>query len=638
MVQKFLCQVQKWRLIWTIGLMFSLILAFQNFRLPYGDFLSFLQNVDSPSKSKFIGSMKPENLGNVDSGLTQEEARELQKSLAYIKNDNSNNNSSRGRVGTPVVGFPPPSHVSSLDNSSLYTTAIVLYSNVSTSAISGNINNSLVEKSKAVTFEPPRGDFNQNINNSPVTKVSKINIHTPAISGNSNTYLAKKNRTVIYRRKKKSKPVHSDLSQMDRNSQMNKVSNRNRRSKMPVLDSYSLSQMNNLLLQSHASYYSVIPQWPSVVDHELQDVTSQIENAPIVQNDPNLYAPLYRNFSIFKRSYELMEQTLKVYIYKEGEKPILHTPILDGIYASEGWFMKLLEANEQFVTKDPRKAHMFYLPFSSQMLRETLYVPNSHKRKNIVQYLKHYLDMIAAKYPFWNRTGGADHFLVACHDWAPKETRRDMAKCIRALCNADVQGGFVFGKDVSLPETYIYLPNDTLRDLGGKPASKRSTLAFFAGRVHGYLRPILLKHWENKDPDMKLFGKMHKTDGNNSYTNYMKSSKYCISAKGYEGNTPRVVEAIFYECVPVIISDNYVPPFFDVLNWESFAVFVLEKDIPNLKNILISITEKRYRQMQMTVKRVQQHFLWHEKPVKYDIFHMILHSIWYNRLHQIRPM
>ncbi|GLT53561.1 hypothetical protein SLA2020_268240 [Shorea laevis] len=332
-----------------------------------------------------------------------------------------------------------------------------------------------------------------------------------------------------------------------------------------------------------------------------------------------------------------MEDTLKVYIYREGEKPIFHQPPLKGIYASEGWFMKLLEANKKLVTKNPRKAHLFYLPFSSRALEITLYVPNSHSRENLIQYLKNYLDMIAVKHPFWNRTGGADHFLVACHDWAPDETKKHMAKCIRALCNADMKEGFVLGKDVSLPETYVRLTRNPLRDLGGKPPSQRSILAFFAGGMHGYVRPILLKHWGNKDPDMKIFGTMPDGKGNKKYIQHMKSSRYCVCAKGYEVNSPRVVEAIFYECVPVIISDNFVPPFFEVLNWESFAVFVLEKDIPNLKSILLSIPEKRYLQLQMGVKRVQQHFLWHSKPVKYDIFHMILHSTWYNRLYQIRP-
>ncbi|CAK9144522.1 unnamed protein product [Ilex paraguariensis] len=408
------------------------------------------------------------------------------------------------------------------------------------------------------------------------------------------------------------------------------------RSERPLAEVMSVSEMYDLLRQSRASSRSMRLRWSSAVDQELLVAKSQIENAPIIRNH-GLYAPLYRNVSMFKRSYELMEQTLKVYIYKEGERPIFHQPVLKGIYASEGWFMKLMKASKHFVTKNPKKAHLFYFPFSSRMLEETLYVPNSHNRKNLVQHLKNYLDMIVARYSFWNRTGGADHFLVACHDWAPSETRDHMPNCIRALCNTDIKEGFKLGKDVSLPETYVRSPQHLLRELGGKPRSERRILAFFAGSMHGYLRPILLQYWENKDPDMKIFGRMRKVRGQMTYVQHMKSSKYCICAKGYEVNSPRVVEAVFYECVPVIISDDFVPPFFEVLNWDSFAVFVLEKDIPNLKNILLSIPEKRYLQLQRSVKQVQQHFLWHARPVKYDVFHMILHSIWYNRVFQINP-
>ncbi|KAL3844173.1 hypothetical protein ACJIZ3_001576 [Penstemon smallii] len=395
-----------------------------------------------------------------------------------------------------------------------------------------------------------------------------------------------------------------------------------------------ISKMNKMLLQSRVSRRAMRPRWSSIVDQELLNAKSLMKNTPIIRKDPHFDVHLYRNLSEFKRSYELMEKTLKVYIYAEGERPIFHQPPLKGIYASEGWFMKLLQSNKQFVTKNPKKAHLFYLPFSSRSLEMTLYVPNSHSRQNLIQFLSNYIGTISTKYNFWNRTGGADHFLVACHDWAPAETREIMANCIRAMCNADVKEGFEFGKDVSLPETYIRSPQNPLRQLGGKPPSQRKTLAFFAGSMHGYLRPILLKYWENKDPDMKIFGKIRKKKGEITYAQYMKSSKYCICAKGYEVNSPRVVEAIFYECVPVIISDNFVPPFFETLNWESFAVFVLEKDIPNLKNILLSISKKRYAKMQQRVKLVQQHFLWHPRPLKYDVFHMILHSVWYNRVFQ----
>lgn len=125
-------------------------------------------------------------------------------------------------------------------------------------------------------------------------------------------------------------------------------------------------------------------------------------------------------------------------------------------------------------------------------------------------------------------------------------------------------------------------------------------------------------------------------EGKAKYRELMKSCKYCICARGYEVHTPRVVESIHYECVPVIISDNYVPPFFEVFDWESFSVFVLEKDVPDLRNILLSIPEEKYMKMQHRLKLVQQYFLWHKNPVKYDLFHMILHSIWYNRVLQVK--
>ncbi|KAG8381855.1 hypothetical protein BUALT_Bualt05G0016100 [Buddleja alternifolia] len=400
----------------------------------------------------------------------------------------------------------------------------------------------------------------------------------------------------------------------------------------PVKSFVSISEMNDMLLRSRISSFSKIPLWPSPADQELMDARFRIENADIIRGHPGLYAPVYRNLSSFVRSYEMMEQRLKVYIYRNGKKPVFHQPRLKGIYASEGWFMKLMKASNRYVTSNPNEAHLFYLPFSSQLLVDYVYVKDSHTFRDINEYLKNYLDMIKTRYSFWNRTDGSDHFVVACHDWAPIETRRIMANCIRALCNSDVKEGFQFGKDVSLPETSVHSPNPS-KEIGGSPPSGRKTLAFFAGKMHGYVRPILLKYWENKDPEMKIVGRM----GKSSYIWHMKNSKYCICAKGYEVNSPRVVEALIYGCVPVIVSDNFVPPFFEILKWDSFSVFVPEKDIPNLKDILLSIPEKRYLVMQHRVKQVRQHFLWHSTPVKYDIFHMILHSIWYSRVFRLSP-
>ncbi|KAJ9536843.1 hypothetical protein OSB04_029576 [Centaurea solstitialis] len=364
---------------------------------------------------------------------------------------------------------------------------------------------------------------------------------------------------------------------------------------------------------------------------EIDSVSVSIDD-----HDPNLYSPLFKNVSIFERSYELMELILKVYIYPDGKRPIFHNPYLRGIYSSEGWFMKFMEASRQFVTKDPEKAHLFYLPYSARQLQRAIYVPNSHNIKPLSLFLRDYVNKLASKYPFWNRTRGSDHFLVACHDWGPytlKEHEELTKNTIKALCNADTSEGiFIAGKDVSLPETTIENPRRPLRNIGGKKTSQRPILAFFAGRMHGRVRPVLLKHWANKHKNMIISGTIsYKTS-----QIHMKSSKYCICPMGFEVNSPRIVEAVYYECVPVIIADNFVPPFNEVLNWSAFSVIVAENDILKLKEILEGIPIKRYLTMQHNVKMLQRHFYWNRSPVKFDMFHMILHSIWLSRLNQIQ--
>ncbi|XP_054787388.1 probable glycosyltransferase At3g07620 isoform X2 [Prosopis cineraria] len=404
----------------------------------------------------------------------------------------------------------------------------------------------------------------------------------------------------------------SSLKQNDSADSQNGVSTsilgrRKMKCEMPPKSRTLIQEMNQILVKHRAKSRVMKPRWPSKLDREIQAAKLEIMHASTVAHDKELYAPLFRNVSMFKRSYELMERTLKVYIYKDGDKPIFHQPILEGLYAAEGWFMKLMEENKNFVVKNPAKAHLFYLPFSSRMLEHSLYVRSSHNRTNLRQYLKDYTEKIAAKYPYFNRTSGADHFLVACHDWAPYETRHHMEYCIKALCIADVTQGFKIGRDVSLPETYVRSAKNPLRDLGGRPPDQRPILAFYAGSLHGYLRPILLKHWKDKDPNMKIFGRMPPGVASKmSYIRHMKNSKYCICPKGYE-----------------------------VLNWDAFSVILAEKDIPRLKDILDSIPEEKFLSLQLGVRRVQKHFLWRTKPLKYDLFHMTLHSIWYNRVFQI---
>ncbi|KAF5482659.1 hypothetical protein F2P56_003211 [Juglans regia] len=358
-------------------------------------------------------------------------------------------------------------------------------------------------------------------------------------------------------------------------------------------------------------------------------------NFTLAHEDPD-YVPqgdIYRNAQVFHRSYLLMERLFKIFIYKEGESPIFHNGPCKSIYSMEGVFLSIMETDTKFQTWDPREAHVFFLPLSVVMIIELLFDPIIRDKAVLERIIVDYVHLISHKYPYWNRSLGADHFMLSCHDWGPRATwyvPQLYFTSIRVLCNANTSEHFNPKKDASLPE--INLVTGEIANLtaaGGSPPSNRIILAFFAGAMHGRIRPALFHHWKDKDKDVQVYERL--PDGL-SYHEMMKKSKYCICPSGHEVASPRIAEAIYAECVPVLISQHYVLPFSDVLNWESFTVRVSVDEIPNLKKILLEIPEDMYVRMQKRVKQVQRHFVVNDPPKRYDVFHMIIHSIWLRRL------
>jgi hypothetical protein len=112
-----------------------------------------------------------------------------------------------------------------------------------------------------------------------------------------------------------------------------------------------------------------------------------------------------------------MEKQFKVFVYDEGEPPVFHNGPCKSIYSMEGNFIHGIEMNEQFRTRDPEKAHVFFLPYSVAMMVQFVYVRDSHDAGPIKKTVADYINVISNKYPYWNRSLGADHFTLACHDW-----------------------------------------------------------------------------------------------------------------------------------------------------------------------------------------------------------------------------
>ena len=112
-----------------------------------------------------------------------------------------------------------------------------------------------------------------------------------------------------------------------------------------------------------------------------------------------------------------MEKELKIFVYEEGEPPLFHNGPCKNIYSTEGNFIHAIEMDSRFRTNDPNKAHVFFLPLSVVMLVRFVYVRDSHDFTPLRRTVADYVNVIGTKYPFWNRTLGADHFMLSCHDW-----------------------------------------------------------------------------------------------------------------------------------------------------------------------------------------------------------------------------
>ncbi|CAB4289010.1 unnamed protein product [Prunus armeniaca] len=188
---------------------------------------------------------------------------------------------------------------------------------------------------------------------------------------------------------------------------------------------------------------------------------ARVRNLTSTHEDPDYVpkGPIYRNANAFHRSYLEMERLFKIYVYEEGDPPIFHNGPCKSIYSTEGRFIHEMEMdNNIYRTRDPDEALVYFLPFSVVMLVQYLYAADSHNTDSIGRAVIDYVNVIADKHPFWNRSLGADHFMLSCHDWGPRTSSyvpHLYHKSIRVLCNANTSEGFNPSKDASFPEIHL---------------------------------------------------------------------------------------------------------------------------------------------------------------------------------------
>lgn len=168
---------------------------------------------------------------------------------------------------------------------------------------------------------------------------------------------------------------------------------------------------------------------------------------------------VFHDRDIFMEDYKEMNRSFKIYAYPHRQNDPFANALLPvdfeprGNYASESYFKKVL-MKSHFITKDPTKADLFFLPFSIARLRHDPRIGVG----GIQDFIRDYISNISRKYPYWNRTGGADHFYVACHSIgrsAMEKAEEVKFNAIQVVCSSSYfLSGRIAHKDASLPQVW----------------------------------------------------------------------------------------------------------------------------------------------------------------------------------------
>ena len=59
----------------------------------------------------------------------------------------------------------------------------------------------------------------------------------------------------------------------------------------------------------------------------------------------------------------------------------------------------------------------------------------------------------------------------------------------------------------------------------------------------------------------------------------LKTTKFCLCARGNKAWSPRLMDALWFGCIPVLIADHYIPPLTELLDWRNISVVVPESQV-----------------------------------------------------------
>jgi len=291
-------------------------------------------------------------------------------------------------------------------------------------------------------------------------------------------------------------------------------------------------------------------------------------------------------------------------------------------------------------TLDPEEADWFFVPVYTTCDLTSSGHPMPFDSPRMMRGA---IRLVAERWPHWNRSEGADHFFVTPHDFGAcfhfKEDKAVARGILPLLRRATLVQTFGQRNHVCLQEGSITIPPyanpHKMQAHLINPGTPRSIFVYFRGLFYDmgndpeggyYARGARASVWENFK-DNPLFD--ISTEHPSTYYEDMQRAIFCLCPLGWAPWSPRLVEAVVFGCIPVIIADDIVLPFADAIPWEQISVFVAERDVPRLDSILTSIPLQDIlrKQRLLAGASVKQALLFHQPARPGDAFDQILNGL-----------
>ncbi|CAJ0581736.1 unnamed protein product, partial [Mesorhabditis spiculigera] len=301
----------------------------------------------------------------------------------------------------------------------------------------------------------------------------------------------------------------------------------------------------------------------------------------------------------------------KVYVYPDPpglQQSTVYSNILKAIRQSP------------YYTNNTRDACLFVLSLDT--------IDRDQTSKNYVRSLQTYIDALPRD--LWN--DGENHIIYNLYHgtwphYSELDIGFDAGKAILARASASEEN-FRHGFDLSFPLFHPQHPFSVPAEANFSTRPDEQYLLSFKGKRYVYgigseTRDSLY-HLHDGQRIAMVTTCRHNTDWQNykderceqdnerydqwDYQHLLNNSLFCLTPRGRRLGSFRFLESLGAGCIPVVLSDNWVLPFTEIIDWDTAVIRVSEKNVLLTPDVVFSIPRRRIETMRRAAKMLYHRY------------------------------